>query len=59
VSVKAALAAMGLLDGNAVRAPLSTLEPEARAALVDVIRRLGVVETGSGRIETIDRAAVA
>ena len=59
VPVKAALAAMGLLDGDAVRAPLLTLEPEARAALTGLLRRLGVVESGGGRIETIDAAAVA
>ena len=57
--VKAALVAMGLIDSDTVRAPLLTLEPEPRAALTDLLRRLGVVESGGGRIETIDRAAVA
>src|SRR3990170_1331996 len=50
VPVKAALVAMGLLDHDAVRAPLLALEPETRAALVDLLRRLGVVESGGGRI---------
>ena len=59
VPVKAALPAMGLLDGDAVRAPLLTLEPEPRAALAGLLRGLGVVESAGGRIETVDRAAVA
>ena len=59
VPVKAALEAMGLLDGDAVRAPLLSLEPEPRAALVGLLRRLGVVESAGGRIDTADRAAVA
>ncbi len=61
VPVKAALEAMGLLDGDAVRAPLLSLEAEPRAALVGLLRRLGVVESAGGRIETgaADRAAVA
>jgi 4-hydroxy-tetrahydrodipicolinate synthase len=59
VPVKAALEAMGLLDGDAVRAPLLSLEAEPRAALVGLLRRLGVVESAGGRIDTADRAAVA
>jgi 4-hydroxy-tetrahydrodipicolinate synthase len=59
VPVKAALMAMGLLDSDAVRAPLLTLEPEPRAALAGLLRTLGVVESAGGRIETADRAAVA
>ena len=59
VPVKAALVAMGLLDSDAVRAPLLTLESEPRAALAGLLRGLGVVESTGGRIETADRAAVA
>jgi 4-hydroxy-tetrahydrodipicolinate synthase len=60
VPVKAALAAMGLLDGDAVRAPLLTLEPQPRAALVGLLQRLGIVEVVGGRIRgTVDQAAVA
>ena len=59
VPVKAALAAMGLLDGDAVRAPLLPLEAEPRVALTGLLRRLGIVESAGGRIEGIDRAAVA
>ncbi len=59
VPVKAALEAMGLLDGDAVRAPLLSLEAEPRAALVGLLRRLGVVESAGGRIDAADRAAVA
>lgn len=59
VPVKAALVAMGLLDDDAVRAPLLTLEPEPRAALAALLRALGVVESTGGRMETVDRTAVA
>jgi 4-hydroxy-tetrahydrodipicolinate synthase len=60
VPAKAALVAMGLLEGDSVRAPLLTLEPEPRAALVNLLRRLGIVELAGGRmIATVDRAAVA
>ena len=56
VPVKAALLAMGLLDDDAVRAPLLPLEPESRAMLVGLLRNLGIVETPGGRIETQGRA---
>ncbi len=59
VPVKAALLAMGLLNDDAVRAPLLPLEPEARAAMAALLRGLGVVESTGGRIDTVDRAAVA
>jgi 4-hydroxy-tetrahydrodipicolinate synthase len=60
VPVKAALVAMGLLDSDAVRAPLLTLEPQPRAALVGLMQRLGIVEVIGGRIhETVGQAAVA
>jgi 4-hydroxy-tetrahydrodipicolinate synthase len=59
VPVKAALLAMGLLDSDAVRAPLLTLDHEPRVALAALLRRLGVVESSGGRIETHQREAVA
>jgi 4-hydroxy-tetrahydrodipicolinate synthase len=59
VPVKAALVAMGLLDDDAVRAPLLTLEPEAREALGALLRSLGVVESAGGRIGSVEREAVA
>jgi len=59
VPVKAALVAMGLLESDAVRAPLLTLDAEPRAGLAGLLRRLGVVESTGGRIETPDREAVA
>ena len=59
VPVKAALVAMGLLDGDAVRAPLLTLDHEPRVALAALLRRLGVVESSGGWIETQEREAVA
>ena len=59
VPVKAALVAMGLLDVDAVRAPLLPLDPDARGTLTALLRALGVVESSGGRIETVDRAAVA
>lgn len=49
----------GLLDSDAVRAPLLTLEAEPRAALAGLLRGLGVVESAGGRIGTLDREAVA
>jgi len=59
VPVKAALVAMGLLDSDAVRAPLLPLDQEPRLALAALLRRLGVAESSGGRIETQDREAVA
>jgi 4-hydroxy-tetrahydrodipicolinate synthase len=59
VPVKAALVAMGLLDTDALRAPLLTLEPEPRAVLVGLLRRLGLVELPGGRIHPADEAVVA
>jgi len=59
VPVKAALVAMGLLDSDAVRAPLLPLDQEPRLALSALLRRLGVAESSGGRIETHDREAVA
>ena len=50
VPVKAALVAMGLLEGDSVRPPLLPLEADGRAAMAATLRRLGLVEAGGGRI---------
>ncbi|MFP5341983.1 MAG: 4-hydroxy-tetrahydrodipicolinate synthase [Candidatus Limnocylindria bacterium] len=59
VPAKAALALMGLLDGDMVRGPLLPLDPHARAALAVTLRSLGLVEHGGGRMRDAGRAAVA
>jgi 4-hydroxy-tetrahydrodipicolinate synthase len=59
VPVKAALMAMGLLESDAVRAPLLTLEPDPRADLTDLLRGLGLVDLGGGRIEDAAEPEVA
>ena len=59
VPVKAALAMMGLLDGDAVRAPLLPLDTDARAALAVTLRSLGLVEARGGRVLATRREAVA
>jgi 4-hydroxy-tetrahydrodipicolinate synthase len=59
VPVKAALTLMGLLESDAVRAPLLPLDPDARAEMAVMLRSLGVVETGGGRMRPARRAAVA
>ena len=50
VPVKAALAAMGLIEGDVVRRPLLPLEGPARHALESTLRRLGLVEAVAGRV---------
>jgi 4-hydroxy-tetrahydrodipicolinate synthase len=50
VPAKAALMAMGLLEDDAVRAPLLPLADEPRAALTATLRALGLVEPAGGRI---------
>jgi 4-hydroxy-tetrahydrodipicolinate synthase len=50
VPAKAALALMGILDGDAVRQPLLALDPGTRRELADVLRTLGLVEAGGGRM---------
>ena len=50
VPVKAALVTMGLLDTDAVRAPLLPLEEAARERLAATLRSLGLVEAIGGRI---------
>ncbi len=61
VPAKAALVLMGLLDSDAVRAPLLPLEPDGRAAMAVTLRGLGLLETGGGRIapQRASREAVA
>jgi 4-hydroxy-tetrahydrodipicolinate synthase len=59
VPVKAALHLMGLLDSDAVRAPLLSMDADGRAALAVILRALGLVEAGGGRIGSAQRAAVA
>ena len=48
VPVKAALARMGLIDGDAVRSPLLPLDDAARTELAATLRTLGLVD-GGGR----------
>ncbi|HMA45984.1 MAG TPA: 4-hydroxy-tetrahydrodipicolinate synthase [Frankiaceae bacterium] len=50
VPAKAALALMGLLDTDMVRAPLLPIDPDGRAALAVLLRGLGLLETGGGRL---------
>ena len=53
VPVKAALALMGLLDGDAVRMPLLPLAADDRAALGATLRMLGLVEASGGRMRSL------
>jgi 4-hydroxy-tetrahydrodipicolinate synthase len=57
VPVKAALALMGMLDGDAVRGPLMPLDDGPRATLADLLRRLGLVDAGGGRIVAVPASA--
>ena len=61
VPAKAALVLMGLLETDAVRAPLLPIEPDGRAAMAVTLRSLGLLETGGGRIaaQAAAREAVA
>ena len=59
VPVKAAMLAMGLLDHDTVRAPLLPLEPAERAELESMVRALGLVEAGGGRMKAARQTAVA
>jgi len=52
VPATAALVLMGLLDTDAVRAPLLPLDPDARAAMAVTLRSLGLTEAAGGRIST-------
>jgi 4-hydroxy-tetrahydrodipicolinate synthase len=59
VPVKAAMTLMGLLDSDALRAPLLPLEAPARTALAGTLRSLGLVDTGGGRVVEAHPEAVA
>ena len=61
VPAKAALVLMGLLDSDMVRGPLLPMDPDGRAAMAVVLRGLGLLETGGGRIagRPASREAVA
>jgi 4-hydroxy-tetrahydrodipicolinate synthase len=59
VPAKAAMALMGLLDGDAVRAPLLSLDADARATMAVTLRSLGLVEARGGRVVEARREAVA
>jgi len=61
VPAKAALVLMGLLESDAVRAPLLPIDPDGRAAMAVTLRGLGLLETGGGRIaaQRVSREAVA
>jgi 4-hydroxy-tetrahydrodipicolinate synthase len=59
VPVKAALALMGLIGSDCVRAPLLPLESPDRERLAATLRTLGLVEQPSGRIAGHARVAVA
>ena len=58
VPVKAAMALMGLLEGDALRRPLLPLPDDARAALALTLRSAGLVELRGGRISQA-REAIA
>jgi 4-hydroxy-tetrahydrodipicolinate synthase len=59
VPAKAAMALMGLLDGDVVRPPLLPLDPDGRAALAVTLRSLGLVEARGGRVVEARQEAVA
>jgi len=50
VPAKAALALMGLLETDMVRAPLLPIDPDGRAAMAVTLRGLGLLESTGGRI---------
>jgi 4-hydroxy-tetrahydrodipicolinate synthase len=50
VPAKAALTLMGIIAGDAVRAPLLPLDDEPRARLADTLRGLGLIDVAGGRI---------
>ncbi len=59
VPAKAALTLMGLLESDALRAPLLPLEDEARERLAGILRGLGLLEAVGGRIADAAAEAVA
>jgi 4-hydroxy-tetrahydrodipicolinate synthase len=56
VPAKAALVLMGILDGDAVRAPLLPLDDEPRMRMADTLRALGLIDAAGGRIATATSA---
>ena len=58
VPVKAAMLAMGLLDGDALRAPLLPLDDAPRERLLGILRGLGLVD-GGGRVAGVVHEAAA
>jgi 4-hydroxy-tetrahydrodipicolinate synthase len=59
VPAKAAMAMMGLIVGDAVRAPLLPLDSDARAAMAVMLRSLGLVDARGGRLLATPQEAVA
>lgn len=61
VPVKAALMLMGLLDSDAVRAPLLPLDADARSVMAALLRSSGLLDVAGGRIAAVrtTREAVA
>jgi 4-hydroxy-tetrahydrodipicolinate synthase len=57
--VKAALAMMGLLESDMLRAPLLPLDTAPRVALADVLRSCGLVEPVGGRVTDLTEEAIA
>jgi 4-hydroxy-tetrahydrodipicolinate synthase len=59
VPVKAALSLMGILDGDAVRAPLLPFDGPARARLREILQSTGLAEPAGGRELGVSSEAVA
>lgn len=59
VPAKAALVLMGLLESDAVRAPLMSLDDGPRSELAAVLRAAGLVEAAGGRMAGRTQEAVA
>jgi 4-hydroxy-tetrahydrodipicolinate synthase len=59
VPAKAALSMMGILEGDAVRAPLLPLDAGPRAQLAEVLLAAGLVESVGGRMGVAREEAIA
>ena len=59
VPAKAALTMMGILEGEAVRAPLLPLDDGPREQLAEILLAAGLVEAIGGRIVATGQAAIA
>jgi 4-hydroxy-tetrahydrodipicolinate synthase len=53
VPAKAALALMGVIDDDTVRAPLLSLDPDTRLALAETLQALGLAERRGGRLASL------